>query len=203
MNARIKYSVLLVGVGVILAFLPFDASESFRLKSDELLAKSASGEMFLQVDQVARMINQEDSTIQLIDVRNAEQYHACNLPGSLNIPIADLLNPAWEGTLNQNETKKIFYGNDDQIAATAWTIATGLGIRNNFVMIGGLNEWFRVVMLSKFSGEKITPAENALFENRLNARRTFTQLNSLPDSLKGKYFKTKRIRQQKLDGGCQ
>ena len=203
MNARFKYSVLLIGVGVILAFLPFDASESFRLKSDELLAKSASGDMFLQVDQVARMINQEDSTIQLIDLRNAGEYHACNLPGSTNIPFSDLLNPSCEGTLNQKDTKKIFYGNDDQVAATAWTIATGIGYRNNFVLKGGLNEWFRVVMLSKFSGDNITPAENALFENRLNARRTFNQLNSLPDSLKGKYFKTKRIRQQKLDGGCQ
>ena len=203
MNARIKYSVLLVGVGVILAFLPFDASESFRLKSDELLAKSATGDMFLQVDQVARMINQEDSTIQLIDVRDAVQYHAGNLPGSINIPLSDLLKPSWEGTLNQKETKKIFYGNDDQVASTAWTIVTGLGYQNNFVIKGGLNEWYRVVMLSKFSGGNITPAENALFENRLNARRTFTQLNSLPDSLKGRYFKTKRIKLQKLDGGCQ
>ncbi len=69
-------------------------------------------------------------------------------------------------------------------------------------MKGGLNEWFRIVMLSQYSGEKITPAENARFENRLNARKAFTQINSLPDSLKTKFFNAKRLNQSKLDGGC-
>ena len=203
MNARITYSVLLVGVGIILAFLPFDASKSFRLKSDELLSKSVSGDNSFSVDQVARMMNKEDSTVQLIDVRSAEQFRKFNIPGSINIPFADLLNPLWEGTLNQKQVKNIFYGNGDQTASYAWTIVTGLGYPNNFVMKGGLNEWFRTVMLTQFSGEKITPAENALFENRLSARNTFTQINSLPDSLKTRYFNAKRLKQSKLDGGCE
>ncbi len=70
-------------------------------------------------------------------------------------------------------------------------------------MKGGLNEWFKTVMLSQFKGEKITPLENALYETRFNARKAFTQINSLPDSLKKQYFKAKEIKQLKLDGGCQ
>jgi len=69
-------------------------------------------------------------------------------------------------------------------------------------MKGGLNEWFKTVMLSQYSGDKITATENALFENRLNARKAFTQINSLPDSLKTKFFNAKRLMQSKLDGGC-
>jgi len=203
MDARIKYSVLLVGVGIILAFLPFNASKSFQLKSDELLSKSTSEEIYFSVDQVARFVNNEDSTVQIIDVRSAEQFKECNIPGSVNIPFSDLLNPMWEQTLNQKEIKNIFYGNGDQTANYAWTIATGLGYPNNFVMKGGLNEWFETVMNSQFSGEKITPAENARFEYRLNARRTFTQINSLPDSLKTRFFNAKRLTQSKLDGGCE
>ena len=203
MDARIKYSVLLVGVGIILAFLPFNASKSFQLKSDELLSKSTSEEIYFSVDQVARFVNNEDSTVQIIDVRSAEQFKECNIPGSVNIPFSDLLNPLWEQTLNQKEIKNIFYGNGDQTANYAWTIATGLGYPNNFVMKGGLNEWFETVMNSQFSGEKITPAENARFEYRLNARRTFTQINSLPDSLKTRFFNAKRLTQSKLDGGCE
>lgn len=203
MDARIKYSLLLVGIGIILAFLPFNASDSFLLKSDELLSKSASKENYLVVDQVARMINKEDSTIQLIDLREAGQFKECNIPGSINIPFSDLLNPLWEGTFNQKGIKKIFYGNGDQTANWAWSIATGLGYKNNFVMKGGLNEWYKTVMLSQFKGEKITPLENALYETRFNARKAFTQINSLPDSLKSRYFKAKDIKQLKLDGGCQ
>ena len=108
MEARIKYSILLVGIGIILAFLPFNASKSFLLKPTELLAKSVSDDSFFSVDQVARFMNNEDSTIQLIDVRPAEQYKECNIPGSINIPFADLSNPVWEGYLNQKEMKNIF-----------------------------------------------------------------------------------------------
>ncbi|MDP2338615.1 MAG: rhodanese-like domain-containing protein [Bacteroidota bacterium] len=203
MNARIKYSVLLIGVGIILAFLPFNASLSFRLKPSELLAKLVADESYFSVDQVARFLNNEDSTGQLIDVRSTGQFKECNIPGSINIPFSDFTNPLWEGYLNQKEMKNIYYGNDGQTASYAWAIATGLGYGNNFVMKGGLNEWFKTVMLSQFSGEKITPLENARFENRLNARKVFTQVNSLPDSLKTKYFNAKRLIESKLDGGCE
>jgi 3-mercaptopyruvate sulfurtransferase SseA len=203
MDARIKYSVLLLGVGMILAFLPFNASKSFQLKSNELLVKSVSEDSYFSVDQVARFVNNEDSTVQIIDLRSPEQFRVCNIPGSINIPFSDILNPLWEQTLNQKEVRNIFYGNGDQTANYAWTIATGMGYPNNYVMKGGLNEWFETVMLSQFSGEKITPAENARFETRLNARKIFTQINSLPDSLKTKFFDAKRLTQKKLDGGCE
>ena len=203
MDARIKYSVLLIGLGIMVAFLPANHADSFQLKSKELLSKSASDSIYLSVDQVSRMMNREDSTVQIIDLRSAEQFRECNIPGSINIPFPDLLNPLWEGTFNQKKVKKIFYGNGDQTAGYAWTIATGMGYKNNYVMKGGLNEWFKTVMLTQFSGQKITPVENALFENRLNARKSFTQVNSLPDSLKTQFFSVKRIKQSKLDGGCE
>jgi len=139
----------------------------------------------------------------LVDLRIEKEFRKFNIPGSVNIPFEDLLNPEWNGYFNQKEIRKIFYGNDDQLANVAWTIATGMGIENSFVMKGGLNEWFKTVMLTKFEGEKITPRENALFENRYKARTIFTQINSLPDSLKTKYFDAKRLQQSKLDGGCE
>ncbi|MCY1720631.1 rhodanese-like domain-containing protein [Prolixibacteraceae bacterium Z1-6] len=203
MNTRIKISVLLVGVGILLAFLPYNASHSFQLKPAGLLDKASSDDMYFSVDQVARFVNNEDSTVQLIDVRNEEEYKVCNIPGSINIPFDDLLNPDWEGYLNQPEVKKIFYGNGDQTANAAWTIVAGLGYENNFVMQGGLNEWYKTVMLSHFSGEKITPRENVLFENRFKARKTFTQINSLPDSLKSQFLTARRLKEIQLDGGCE
>ena len=85
----------------------------------------------------------------------------------------------------------------------AWTVATGLGYENNFVMKGGLNEWYKTVMLSAFKGERITPRENVLFENRFKARKTFTQINSLPDSLKTQFLAARRLKEAELDGGCE
>lgn len=203
MNARIKISVLLVGIGILLAFLPYNAAKSFQLKPNELLLSSSSDEIYFTADQVARFVNNEDSTIQLIDIRSEGEYKVCNIPGSINIPLADLLNPDWEGYINQTQLRNVFYGNGDQTSNIAWTIVTGLGYKNNFVMKGGLNEWYKTVMLSEFKGEKITPRENVLFENRFKARRTFTQINSLPDSLKIQYLAARRLKEAELDGGCE
>jgi 3-mercaptopyruvate sulfurtransferase SseA len=135
-------------------------------------------------------------------LRSAEEFRKCNIPGSVNIPFKDILNPDFSGYFNQKNMRIVFYGNGDQLANMAWTIANGLGYQNSFVMKGGLNEWYKIVMLTRFEGETITPRENALFENRYKARDTFNQVNSLPDSLKTRFFDTKRLQQKKLDGGC-
>lgn len=203
MTPRLNFTVLLLGLGMILAFLPYNPSKTFQLKADELLTISLSNETFFTVDQVARFVNDEDTSIQLIDVRTNTEFMECNIPGSINIPFDDLLNPNWEGYLNQKKVKNIFYSNDDQNASLAWTIVSGMGYKNNFVMQGGMNEWFKTVMLSKFEGEHISARENALFENRVKARRIFTQINSLPDSLKQQYLEAKRLEESQLDGGCE
>lgn len=203
MNTRIKLSVALVGIGIMLAFIPFNASTTFQLQADELLELSNSPEMYVTVDQVARFVNNEDSTIQLIDLRSADEFTSCNIPGSLNIPFANLLDKEWQNVLYEPETKIIFYSNGDQYSNMARTIVCGLGNTNSFVMKGGLNEWFKTVMLSKFEGDKISPRENVLFENRFKARKTFTQINSLPDSLKLQYFAARRVKEMQLDGGCE
>lgn len=203
MNARIKISVLLVGVGLILAFLPFNAAKTFKVKPDDLIELASANDMYFTVDEVARFMNNEDTTVQLIDLRSESEYLESSIPGAINIPFNDLLNPNWEGYLNQKQVRNIYYGNGDETANMAYTIATGLGYKNSFVMKGGLNEWFKLVMLSKFEGERITPRENALFENRYRARKTFTEINSLPDSLKMQYLEARRLEESQLDGGCE
>jgi rhodanese-related sulfurtransferase len=202
MNARLKISIVLAGIGLILAFLPFNAAKTFKLKPTELVEISANDDMYFTVDEVARFVNNEDSTIQLIDLRSKSEFTESNIPGSINIPFDDLLNPNWEGYLHQDKVRNVYYSNGDETANMAWTIVSGLGYTNSFVMKGGMNEWYKTVMLSEFEGKRITPRENALFENRFKARKTFKQINSLPDSLKTQYLQAKRLEESQLDGGC-
>jgi rhodanese-related sulfurtransferase len=203
MDFRIKLAVFLVGAGLILAFLPAQKPLMFKVKPAELLAIYRQEGNSFSVDQVAKFVNDEDTTIRLIDVRTPHEYRECTIPGSINIPLADLLNPDWQGYLNQEKVRNILFSNSDEKAGFAWSVVTGLGYKNNFVMAGGMNEWFRTVMLSEFSGGAITPRENVLYENRYRARRTFTQTNSLPDSLKFRFLEAKRLKEANLDGGCE
>ena len=79
----------------------------------------------------------------------------------------------------------------------------GKGYKNNYVLKGGINEWFTTVMnAEEFKGGRLSARENSIYENRRKARILFNEINSLPDSLKNTFLKAKIIEESKLDGGC-
>jgi rhodanese-related sulfurtransferase len=203
MNMRSKYSVALICLGLILALLPLTGNRSFTVKPQTLLSEIVDESQSFSVDQVARFIVSEDSTIQIIDLRSPEEFRSFNIPGSINIPYKDLYSTDPATYLNNKEIRNIFYSNGEYDSNYALVYAKGLGYTNTYYMKGGLNEWFNTVMNSTFSGERISARENALFETRTKARKMFTEINSLPDSLKQKFFEAKHLEAKKLDGGCE
>jgi rhodanese-related sulfurtransferase len=203
MNARIQLSVLLVLLGSFLVLIPQKQTGKFIVKPRELAVWASTDTSFLPVDDVARLINNETPDITLIDVRNAEDFKKCNLPGSVNIPVQNLPDKENIPLLSRRTGTNIFYSNGDELSAAALTLAAGLGYKNCTCMKGGINEWVAVIMNVSFAGVHISAKENALFANRVDAKRLFIQYNSLPDSLKTKMFVSRRLEQAKLDGGCE
>lgn len=202
MNARQILTTILFLLGLILAFLPLSGNYSFHGKPGKLLVETLDENTYCTPDQVARFVVTEDSTVQLIDLRTADEFGNFSIPGAINIPYNSMLSQNLESYLDR-DVKNIFYSNGDYLANYALVIARGLGFKNNMVMKGGMNEWYRTVMNSEFTGERISARENALYETRRKARNMFTELNSLPDSLKIKYRESKEIERKKLDGGCE
>lgn len=201
MNPREKISAILISAGIILAFLPLSSKWRIIEKPDVLLSEVLNQETSLTPDQVARFIVNEDSTLNLIDLRNPDEYKASSIPGSVNIPYNEfIIKP---DSYLRKDMNNIFYSNGDLLSGYALTIARGLGFNSSFVLKGGLNEWYIQVMNSTFSGQKISARENALFEIRTRARKIFTEVNSLPDSLKSEYLASNRNNAKKLDGGCE
>jgi rhodanese-related sulfurtransferase len=202
MNARQILTTILLLLGLILAFLPLSGNYSFHGKPGKLLVETLDENTYCTPDQVARFVVTEDSTMQLIDLRTADEFESFSIPGAINIPYSSMLSQNLESYLDR-DVKNIFYANGDYLANYALVLARGLGFQNNMVMKGGLNEWYRTVMNSEFTGERISARENALFETRRKAEKMFTELNSLPDSLKARYRESKEIERKKLDGGCE
>ena len=202
MNMREKFSVGLLSLGLILALLPLSGSSSLTVKPQKLLAEVLDENIYFTVDQAARFMVSEDSSVQFIDLRSPEQFREVNIPGSINIPYNKLLDSDPSLTLNNGKVRNIFYSNGDFDSNYAIAIARGLNLKNTFVMKGGLNEWFSIIMNSNFKGERISARENALFETRTRAKKMFSEMNSLPDSLKMKFIQSKHIAAKKLDGGC-
>jgi rhodanese-related sulfurtransferase len=202
MNPRVTLSVILLLLGAVLAFLPASGRYSFHAKPEQVLAKALDADSYVTVDQVARLLVNEDSTFQLIDLRSPEEFQVASIPDAINIPYNKMLSTHLETYLNRN-VSNIFYANGDYVANYAMVLAEGLGFKDNHVMKGGLNEWYDVVMNSRFTGNKISARENAVFELRTKARKQFTELNSMPDSLKVRHRESKEMQRKKLDGGCE
>jgi 3-mercaptopyruvate sulfurtransferase SseA len=203
MNFRTRFSIILIFLGVVVALLPQRDNHGRHLKPKKLSGYVGATDMFISVDQVARMVIQQDTTFQLVDLRDPPSHRDMHIPGSINIPFDQVLNPDYEGYLNQDGIRTILYSNGDLLAMEAWMLITRVGYGQNYVMKGGMNEWFRNIMVSEFTGEQISPRENAKFEVRYRARKFFTQMNSLPDSLKTQFLVAKNKKEMELVGGCE
>ena len=199
---RKQLSIVLILVSFTLLILPGTGGYSFKADPEELLQQTMNPDIFVSVDRVATLMNNEDEHLQLIDLRSVQEYKQFNIPGSINVPFERFFELHPETWLYNPDALYVFYSNDDLNASYAMVLAKGLGYENCFVMQGGMNEWFAKVMNSTFRGNSITPRENAIFENRKKARQFFTEINSLPDSLKQEYVEAKQQAERKLDGGC-
>lgn len=203
MKIRREFSVLLLLLSLILALLPLTANRSFTAKPEKLLSEVLKKDVSFTVDQVAEFIIREDNTIQLIDLRSQEEFRRQAIPGAVNIPYPEFIKKDPETWLGNKNVRNIFYTTDDTEADYALVYARGLGYENSYIMEGGITEWITTVMETKFTGDRITARENALFESRRRAGEMFTELNSLPDSLKTKFLESRKFSAKKLDGGCE
>jgi rhodanese-related sulfurtransferase len=203
MKIRKEFSALLLLLSLILALLPLTANRSFTAKPGQLLPEVLKEDVSFTVDQVAEFIVREDNTVQLIDLRSPEEFRQQAIPGAVNIPYPEFIGKDPEAWLGNKKIRNIFYTTEDTEADYALVYARGLEYENTYVMEGGITEWVTTVMETKFAGDRITARENALFETRRRAGEMFTELNSLPDSLKTQFLESRKFSAKKLDGGCE
>ena len=202
-SIRFQVSAILVVLAGLIILLPAGRQSSGELNVHRMLEAMNEPGQFLSVDQVARMVVYEDTNILLVDVRDPDAFRAVHIPGAINIPVSDILNPDWSGYLNDTAVKPVFYSNGNTMAGEAWMLCTQKGYAGSMIMMGGMNEWYREVMESTFKGERISAAENATFEVRYRARDFSNRMNSMPDSLKTAFLEVKRKKEEELVRGCE
>lgn len=146
MRGRLILAAVIIPLGLIIAAVPENTTKQYKLTPNQLLEEVKSGTQFIHPDQVADMLINSDPTLQLIDVRSADQYEKFNLPNSINIPLVDILNPEWDAYINQDVSLNVFYSNGTTDANQAWMITRQLGYKNNYVLQGGVNYWAETIM---------------------------------------------------------
>ena len=144
------------------------------ISPEKLLVAIDDPARFLSTDKVTERIVAGDPSLQLIDVRTAEQFRKYALQGAVNVPLDSLLNPQWKEILQQAGKDKVFYSNADIEADQAWQICRRNSVDRIFVMKGGLNYWMETIMNSIEPPATAPSQAFNLFHFRQAARQFFT-----------------------------
>ena len=206
MKARLVLAYILIPLGLIIAAVPENTTKQYKLTAEQLLEEVKSGTQFLSPDEVADMIINNDPTLQLIDVRSADEFEKFSLPNAINIPLIDILNPEWEDYIHQDIKLNVFYSNASNDANQAWMITRQLGYQNNYVLQGGLNFWVETIMnpeepTSSSPNEEIAKynfrkgAGTALGGDAITTSQPAASSSSKPPI-------AKRKTKKKVQGGC-
>lgn len=162
-------ALIIIPLGIIIAAVPPDKTKHFRLTADELLQEAGAGVQFISPDVVADMLVQKDPSLRLIDVRTPEEFDAYSMPGSINVPLSNLLAEEYADILNQDAYMNVFYSNGSVYANQAWMITRQLGYENNFVLEGGLNYWFGNILAAAEPAQTSPNEEFAKYDFRRSA----------------------------------
>jgi len=206
MKARLILAAILIPLGLIIAAVPENTTKPYKLTAEQLLEEVKEGTQFIHPDEVAHMLVSKDPTLQIIDVRSADEFDKFSLPNSINIPLSDILNPEYEEYINQDVKLNVFYSNGTTDANQSWMITRQLGYENNYVLQGGLNYWAETIMNPETPAETDPNEEIAKYNFRkgagialggtpLEATTTVPVKSSKPPIKKRKTKKT-------VQGGC-
>lgn len=191
--------MLLLAVGT---FFLSKGNEHKQIEPDKLLWEIIQPTRYVSTDQVAKRIIQKDPSLELIDVRSAEEYNKFSLPNAINIPLDSLVNANKLDYFGIKGLNAIFFSNDDIYADQAWVITKRLGFGSTYVMKGGLNKWIETIIQPKKPAEEASSEAIKTYEFRKGAQLYFTGAKVETSITKEKVVVQKRKKTAVAAGGC-
>lgn len=133
-------------IGVIILFLPQQKAKGVMQSTEkEVMEALADPSMVMGADELAYIILNNPKKATLVDLRSAEEYNRFSLPGSVHIPVADVLMREHRELWNDPLKKKVLITNGGIEAAEVQTLLLRKGYREVCVLDGGLNRFTEVI----------------------------------------------------------
>jgi sulfur-carrier protein adenylyltransferase/sulfurtransferase len=211
MNSRVILTIAMVSLGLIIAAVPQNTTRPNKISADQLLVEIKNGQQYINPEEVADMLIQADPSIQLIDVRNSDEFNVFSLPGAINIPLESVLLIENEDYLNQDIKTNVFYSNGTLQANEAWMITRQLGYKNNYVLMGGLNYWVESIANPSKPNASSPNEELARYNFRLAAGKALggnqtegisAEISTETKALTPSIPKIEKKKKKPVAGGC-
>jgi rhodanese-related sulfurtransferase len=150
------------------------------------------------------MINNFDE-LQLIDVRTFEEHQWFNLPGSVNIPLENILEKSTVDFLKNGQGKKVLYSNGGVDAQKAWFALSRAGIKDIGFLQGGLN-----ALTETFFGEESIQIEGLSDSDKTDEQKFIKKAREFfkegvimqQQTTRSDDFDPSRVQQNQAAGGC-
>ena len=186
-----------VALGVILLFLPDRKAHLIGIVSDPSYL-SAHPATIMSVDELAFRIVDHEPRITLIDVRTPDAYSRFALPGSVNIPVADLFGKEWITMLSQRHVKKVILADRESQEHAGLLLLQELGYENLAILHGGLDEFNAMIL-----NPSVVVPTNTRWDADVSRFRESARKDILAMIEKNKQGGSKEIKKQKkIQGGC-
>lgn len=161
------YLLTIVFVGIAFGLLFLNKEKANQSVNPEILLQQLNDPTrLIGIDEIAERMITGDPSYLLIDVRLSWDFEDYALPGAIHIPLAEIAYAVEEGKLNLPHKDIVFYSNGDITSNQARAIALQYGIKNTYVLEGGLNNWFSSIILDKAPLETASKTEHELYSFR-------------------------------------
>ncbi len=203
----IGFSILLL-LGLILAFSPLDTVRKEQIPTKTLLEELQKESVYVQADELAQWIIDKDPGIQIADIRSEKDFSNYHIPESIHIPFGQIENIEKSDLFD--ETKMlILASNGNTRAGQAWILLKQLGIKDVYILAGGLNHWVQNFSNPEHPKGAYTDDELFTYQFRkaagtvmLGQTLSVAQDNKATDA-KPKPIRRKRKKaKKKVDEGC-
>ena len=150
----------LAGLLAIIALIVGNSGNKNKMSvnAKELALSSIKDHDKISALTLADWIIKEKLDFTLVDLRSEKEFAEYTLPGSVNVPMENLLN----SDLKRNQ-KILLYGNDDITSAQAWFILKSSNYKGVYILKGGLNSWKKEILYPT-RAVNLTPEDSIKFE---------------------------------------
>ncbi|WP_163709014.1 rhodanese-like domain-containing protein [Mangrovibacterium lignilyticum] len=203
MDRNYIYLTILMLVLAIGTLLVNNEPKLKQIEPQQLLLEMVQPTRYVTTDQIAKMIIHGDPSLELVDVRSADEFEQFALPRSVNIPLDSLINSSSLGYFGIPGTKVVFVSNDDIAADQAWVLTKRLGFKGTYVMRGGLNCWMETIINPQEPSEGSPNTAYETYAFRKGAQQYFTGAKAeVAEGSKVKVEVQRRKKTSAVAGGC-
>lgn len=186
----------LLVVGVVLLLLP-DYRSRLLSRAQSTSYAAAHPLKAMTPDELAFRLVDREPRLKVVDIRGPSDFASFPLPGSVHVPLHDVLSKEWTATFSPRHVKKVVVGESEAAERTFALLLVQAGFENVAVLEGGYSSFEQTILAGT------APAVDGRWEEDVRRFRASArvEIRKMVDEGRSAARKAPRT-EKKIQGGC-